>query len=369
MKERSQESSMPRPFPQVLIAIVSALALLVVGQTSGRIASVRASNCAIDGIVVRLSDFEPASGVTLLLLGGGGSATTDTSGEFSLPVGPSSRTTLRVVTSTDVIVATYTDYFVVEQGAADITFQVSSLCRFATVDFAQTSRVEGPVSRPNPPALPDGYKPSQETLDAKVPTASMGNAGNVPWIGYFWLTAPVVTVGVCDIFDYNTNIAVESAINRWETAANLGWKIVRNNDACKPDFPQPKLLIKREAVGRSRLVLGSTPATDMDGKECKVDLAGTICWVGTVTIKLNPAGFDRLSSTQQIATVLHEMGHAFGLAHTRGCGDSIMWYNTRRCESSPSLSPGNDDIASANDLLSETLRRLRPEAPMPPPMP
>jgi hypothetical protein len=365
---------MPRRFLSAAVALLG-LALLsvsgIAGGPSPWTASAEAApparaGCTIRGFFVRTTDEKPQSGVTVLALSLGTSTQSDASGFFSLDVGTARSVTLRAVAPTDVVFWDDVDAALVWQGSTDLTFAMSSICSPVLVDSRAVSRIEGPVSRPTPPAVPSGFMPAKATLEAKdPPLTGPGNGGNVPWIGYFWLTAPVVTAGVCDVLDAPTRSAADAAIQAWQNALGLGWQIVRNDDACKPDFPQPKLLITRDTERVSRFVLASTPAVDMDGKECTTDLSGSVCWVGTATIKINPGAFDHLPSGAQVHTILHEMGHALGLAHTRGCGDSVMWWDLTECPASPLTNPGSDDIASLNELLAATLPVLRAAAPQP----
>lgn len=328
------------------------------------------ASCPLSGTTVRPSDRQPVSGVIVMLVIGGQSATTDGTGRWSLDPGDASRATLRVTSPVPVsfffsqrVRTADGDIFQglrLPAGTVEISLAMTQTCQILIEDVRQVTRTEGPVARPAPPPLPAGFTPSDATRAAAFPGASDGNAGNVPWLGYFWLTAPEIPVGVCGITDAATLTAAETAVQRWIDAAQrgLGWRIVRTDAACDSGFTQPRLLIKRELVDEDDNVLGETPALDLSGQECDVDLRGTTCWISTATVRLNPPGFDRLSDDQRVATVLHEMGHAFGLAHTRGCGDSIMWYNTR-CDFAPTLFPGADDIASLNELLTVTLRALQ----------
>jgi hypothetical protein len=45
-------------------------------------------------------------------------------------------------------------------------------------------------------------------------------------------------------------------------------------------------------------------------------------------------------------TVLHEIGHARGLAHTRGCGDSVMGFDAGGCSGSPRRPPARTTSAA-----------------------
>ncbi len=323
------------------------------------------SVCTLSGGFLRLEDFEPAPNVTVLLTSGG-STTSDANGVWRLGIQNTGTVKVRVITTIDLI--EFEELLLIPAGTAELTYVVNTSCRWALTDFQVLFLNEGPVSRPPAPPLPAGFVPSDITRAAAIPEPSQtANAANIPWFGAFWLTAPVVPVGICGYVDAAARSAAEIAIQRWLDAATRGlaWTLVRNDDACIPDFAAPRLLIKQDQFSRSRAVLGRTTATDLDGKTCKFDLNGTTCWVGAATVTLNPPGFGRLNGERQVLTVMHEIGHALGLAHTRGCSESIMWFDAGGCGLSvlPPQGPSADDIASLNELLAVTLRALQTTAP------
>jgi hypothetical protein len=327
------------------------------------------AQCALSGKFVRLSDDQPVSGVQVILLSGG-STSTDAAGAWRLPVSQTGMVKTRVITPVSVYDPATAIIFsgellyaaVIPAGTSEVTYRMFG-CSAELWDVSVVFRDEGPVGRPVPPPAPAGWSMSEATRTAVIPESFPGNPGNLPWLGGFWLTAPVVTLGICPGMDHGTQIAAEEAIQRWQAAADQGlaWKLIRDDAACDDSFRGPKMLIKRETVSSRRYILGRINMVDMDGQPCVPDLRGTTCWIGTVTVSLNPPGFDRLDRGEQMLTVLHEMGHALGLAHNRGCGDSVMWFDAGGCSNArPPDRPGLDDISSLNELLAATLKALRP---------
>jgi hypothetical protein len=321
----------------------------------------------VSGLIYRLFDEMPAPGVPVIDLTAGASTVTDYSGRWRLPVPVGNNVRVRIVSSTEMI--DVINFILLFPGTTEITYRVNSNCGASITDVREVSIMEGAVSRPNPPALPSDYVLSEATRNVVLPAPGGGNPGNLPWIGYFWLTAPNITVGICSSVDQATRTAAETAIDRWNESSQRGlaWRLIRNDEACSDGFTAPKLLITREQFSRYRFVLGRAAAKDLNGSDCKVDLNGTVCWASVVRVQVNPPGFDRLRADEQVATMLHEIGHALGLAHANGCGDSVMWFDTG-CIWSPTQHPGMDDIASLNDLLGVTLQVLRPQ-PQPVPAP
>lgn len=351
-------------------AVFGVLALLLAGMVARPpvVASDDATavaTCTLSGRYLSWSDDLPVSGIQIIHLAGG-STSTDASGIWRLVISDNGLVKLRVITPVTVYnpseLLNYGVAAVVPAGTVEVTYRITGLCFVELYDIGVVYREEGPVSRPTPPPLPDGFRPSDATRAAVAPDSFPGNPANLPWLGGFWLSAPEVQVGICGPMDFGSQNAAEVAIQKWQeaTAAGLAWKLVRNDAACEDSFTQPRLLIKRQLVSQRRFVLGRTILTDTSGADCTIDLRGSSCWIGAATVALNPPGFDRLPRDEQMITVLHEVGHALGLAHNRGCGDSLMWFDAGGCSGRSPDRPGIDDISSLNELLATTLKALRP---------
>ncbi len=364
---------MPRRPSRMLVPLLAVVvcALSPVAHAAGADAGPRraadasaVTACQIGGLIVRDSDYEPASGVSLVVLGGG-SMTTDSEGLWLADVPELSRVTVRILAA-DAVIAVGVDYAVaVPPGTSEMSFTVHGRCITELNTFAVIVNNEIYLPRPPVPPMPRDIIVSDVTRAAALPGPTPGDAANVPWLGAFWLTAPFVPIAVCGLMDTGTQIAAEAAIQRWTEAgaAGLGWKVVRDDTMCDAPASQPKVLIRRDPVTRSRAVLGRTRFFDQAGQRCRLDGNGGTCWVGTVQISLNPAGFDRLRPEAQSTTVLHEIGHALGAAHSRQCGDSLMWYEARGCPYAPRAAAGSDDVASLNELLALTLPVLQAAQP------
>ena len=333
-------------------------------------------SCPFHGRMFQLFEDLPVVNATVIVTGGGASTSSDSLGMFSLGLSPGLVQTLRFVTPTDAIVIwakvaltnlnQFDDFEVLRQGTTDVRIGVTSNCQLLDLGVVEQARYEGPVSRPAMPQLPESFRPSAATLAATAPEGGAGNGGNVPWIGYMWSSAPVVTVGLCESQHTLMAGAAEQAIEVWKTAPGLGWKITRNDDACSPTFKEPKILVQREGPGFPRFAAGRALGLDAKGERCKVDLAGTACWMNQVTVELSVRAFDRLPPNQRVATVLHELGHALGLAHARSCSQQTVMWHDFFCPQLAATQVGADDIASANELLAETLRVLKAAAPVAP---
>lgn len=336
-------------------------------------AQAQAPICTIARRYVRAINGQPAVGVTAFVPPGGTSTSIDEQGRIRLGV---SRypAVFRVIFPEDVFDTTeggftFRDGFSIpgipfSAGTYDMYFRVYQGCYSELIAVREVRIQQVPESRPAAPPVPAGYIPSQATRDAQIPGAApFGNAINVPWDGLYWLTAPVVTVGVCISDSVAAAGAAAFAIEQWKAAPSFPWQIVRNDTACSDDFTEPKLLFKHATLIRSPFVGGGTYAVDADGKQCfSNEVRVSTCWVKTATVVLNAPGFDRAPSEEQTFIALHKMGHALGLDHAFACGDTVMYY-TDLCRAAPTMRAGADDIASLTELLGATLRVLQSQAP------
>jgi hypothetical protein len=222
----------------------------------------------------------------------------------------------------------------------------------------ETTTPAVPAGRFTPPALPQGFAASAGTRSAQVTATSTGNAANVAWNGAFWLSAPNVPVGLCNVEDAATIAAATSALNRLAaaTARGLGWQIARDDAACDSGFSQPRLLITRDTVPDDTSA-ARTGVKDITGASCDVAAGAVGCWVNSGTITLNAAAFDMLTEEQQALTVLREIARALGLSHSTACTDSLL-ISADRCPDATPADLGADDIASLNELLAAALKAL-----------
>lgn len=211
--------------------------------------------------------------------------------------------------------------------------------------------------RPAPPALPAGFVISDAARTATVPDSITGaTPSNVSWNGKFWLSAPVVTVGVCDISDEATRAATDTALIRWTEAAgrSLAWRVTRNDMACDTAFTAPKVLITRTTIPGDDTAVSRVVSTDAAGNACGVDA----CWVNTAAVQLNPAAFDAISAEARAAAIMRDLARSVGLGTATSCGDTLL-AQPDRCSGAPATDLGLDDIAALNELLSATLRVMR----------
>ena len=323
--------------------------------------AVAVPECTLERRLVMAADHRPARGVAVELAGKDDKAVTDDTGRFSFAVPGHDAVTVRVETRVDLIDTTERgrgEHVLLPARVVEVTYDVTESCASHAAEVREVIHDEGFNPRPAPPPLPlpGGLRLSPPAVVAPRVTPLPGNGANVPWTGYFWASAPVITAAVCDVDDGDTRAAAEQAL-RWLVGSRaLGWEIVRNDSACSPDAPRPKLIITRRDEGDDEL-LGDAWAEDVDGAECDPDGSGQPCWVGTAYAVANPAGFDPLTPGEKLATLLHEIGHAFGLGHAYACADTVMWYDDS-CDRSPTSRLGDDDVASLNELLAATLAAL-----------
>lgn len=244
---------------------------------------------------------------------------------------------------------------VIPAGVAQATYRLDGECRVRDVDVRLVVSGAGSAERPAPPQPPAGYVPSAALLAFAMPAPGPGDGTNVPWTGDFWLTAPRITIGICRIRHRATREAAEVALTRWQEAPGLAWQLERDDAVCDASSPGPKVVVGRQRIGEDDL-LGREWTEYVDEPFCAED--DLACWTAVAHVVANPAGFDDLSFDLKVSTYIHELGHAFGLAHARRCGSSVMWEDDS-CDEANRPVPGEDDIASLNDLLIATVAALR----------
>lgn len=217
-----------------------------------------------------------------------------------------------------------------------------------------------PAARPRPPALPPGFVPSEETLAATVPMVASGGTATVSWNGAFWLSAPVVTFGLCGVGDPESLAATEAALDAWRSAPGMSWRIVRNDDACGAEFDGPRVLVTREVLGDDLAIdltnLTRTTATDAARTPCD---AAAPCWTAATRLTINGPAFKEITVEARPLAMVQAVGRALGLGEATHCGATVMWTGSP-CEGSPAGVPGVDDLTSLDELLAVTLRALRP---------
>jgi hypothetical protein len=181
----------------------------------------------------------------------------------------------------------------------------------------------------------------------------------VAWNGAFWLSAPNLTVGVCNVEDEATRTAAALALKRLAdaTARGLGWQIAADSAACDSSYSQPRLLITRETQADDTATAAKTSVKDTTGAPCDVGTGTSGCWVDTGSITINGAAFDRLTEEQRAFTILREITRALGLSHATTCAESLL-ISPDRCPNVNPVDLGADDIASLNELLTVALRAL-----------
>lgn len=303
---------------------------------------------------------EPARDLTVTPAEGGSAVTPDWRGRWSLDAGTRRTVVVRVQSDADLLDITNRQgrrgTAAIPAGLVEVTYQLDAACH-ATVAGVVNVSPGSARGRPHPPPLPDDFHPSAATRAARPPQPGPGAGDRVPWTGSFWLTAPVVTAGICDITDPATRDAAEIALKRWQEASGLGWQIRRDDHVCDESVPGPKMLIVRETVDDDTS-LGEEYEDALDTPGCDPDAAVSNCWIDIAYVTANPPGFDTLTRDEQIATMLHEIGHGLGLAHATICGETIMWADDACARSNRPL-PGADDISSLNTLLTVTLAVLQ----------
>jgi thermitase len=219
--------------------------------------------------------------------------------------------------------------------------------------------VAAPVGRFVPPALPPGFVPSELVRNTVIPALTAGTASNVTWTGWFWLSAPTVTAGICETSDAATRAAAESALQRLTDAGarGLAWRIVRDDASCDAGFSQPRIVITRDLVGSDEGPALQTTMKDVSGGTCEPASGGPACWAGVAAIAVNPLAFDQLADDQKVTSLMRELARSFGLGQATTCGDSMM-VTADRCPGA-SQDLGADDIASLNELLAATLKAMK----------
>jgi subtilisin family serine protease len=229
----------------------------------------------------------------------------------------------------------------------------------AASSSSSSSAPASPPGRFTPPARPAGFTASEATQAATAPAVTGGTAANVAWNGAFWLSAPLVTVGVCEGSDAGTRAAADAALRRLAEAVGRGlaWQLTRDDGACDAAVAQPKLLITRAVVRSDARLAAQTSITDQSGAACDT-ASGSGCWVGVAAVAVNPPAFDQLADEQQAAVVLRELARALGLGPATSCDGSLM-VSLNRCPGVPPQDLGADDIASLNEVLAATLPVLQ----------
>ncbi|MBI2760292.1 MAG: hypothetical protein HYX51_02560 [Chloroflexi bacterium] len=328
--------------------------------TEPRETAASARNCTLTRRYLLDSGDDPAHDVTVTLADGGARTTIDARGRWSLDVGPRRNVVVRVRSESGVLDVTNRQgrrgSAAIPAGTAEVTYQLDAGCRASVVGVVSVEPGSA-RGRPQPPPLPDGFRPSSATRAARAPAAGAGTAARVPWTGSFWLSAPSVTAGICNIADRATRDAAEAALRHWQDAEGFGWQLRRDDAVCDENAPGPKMLILRETVDDDSF-LGKEWEDAFDTPDCDPDAEITNCWIEVAYVAANPPGFDQLGRDEKAATMIHEIGHGLGLAHATVCAETIMW-SADDCERSNRPPPGADDVASLNELLAATLAVLQ----------